>query len=225
MIMSCVAKRDSLEFLNNLEINVYDGENNINLMDLVPLIKKGRCGPDAMQLLTRIVRWINSISKSQQDKDLTSNTNINLVFTLENKRITKQTIYQQSTETEILRTILRHKDKLLSDDFYSVITEISEGCHYQFVDHLRKHPLSNKFLFSIIFDTNLEVLDKLEFFDPRCNNYKSYFLAKNRGNVGIIYMVEDNIVLRTLLHLEILRKFIDYEDLVKSIYKLMVELL
>jgi hypothetical protein len=49
-------------------------------------------------------------------------------------------------------------------------------------------------------------------------------LTYTRCNNNIIGMVKDSIISRILLHLETLRKFIPYEDLVKNIYHLTVNM-
>lgn len=99
------------------------------------------------------------------------------------------------------------EDTIKSCDLYVLMRESKPGVDSTIYTLLKNHPKINKLHTSIVFD-DYETIEKLSRSnDLRANNYRCYTLAKNRGDEHIITLVKDNILLRLLLHKEILSKY------------------
>lgn len=72
------------------------------------------------------------------------------------------------------------------------------------VETISNHPKINRLYLSIILDNNVEYY--LSMIDPRANNHKAYFMAKETGNPYIIKLVKDAIISWNLTENAALRK-------------------
>ena len=234
--MTYQLNEDLVQLFNTVELNIYDGENFINLMDLFPLMKKGICNVRGAAAIILIYisysRFHSPINSVVLDKYQEYN-NLGLVFEImfeireESKKINHIEEMPVISEECTINNLLEFSETIFTTcDFYSTMKKLSKNRYGECIVYsIRTHPKANKLCFNVMLSSFMDIEKLLLTYDPRCNNYKAYILALERGNNNITTMVEDNIITRTLLYLEILRRFIDYEDLVKSIYNLMVKLL
>jgi hypothetical protein len=222
---------EALTFFNNLELNAYDDNIKINLMDLLPMVKKGIIINHSIQMLLGTYLIFNNLADG-----ITANSKITLDEPLKkfinyNGELTLGTFYQLIQPT--FCNVVSDGQALLSEygiirllgtfascargtdfDLYKILYNMPYIKDSTTLFTFSLHPKINKFYLSILFGGTLVNRD------IRGNNFKAYKLAKLRGNNNIIQLVLDDIISRILLYKEILRIYS-----VDDIYSLMAPIL
>ena len=211
-------------FLKNMEVNLSDGNVNINLMDLFPNLRNGffsittfvsllylycnynkACGGSSAITMDKPMK--RCFGKTPLDQ-VEVTTLSDLMGIVRNKTF----IYFGGVGDRIMEekdmALYLGTDKLAdNNDVYFFIEVVKEYPNKELYNLLKAHPKVNKLHYSIVFDGYGTIKELLQFNDPRSNNYRSYRLAKERKDLDTTKLIVDSIILRTLLHKEVLTKY------------------
>jgi len=202
-----------LYIINNMEINVIHGGIKVNIIDYLPILKKGYTIPESLRNIIYIYEFLH-VKNPQNDilykKAFDDNVPENyLDYYKHNGRYDNISIDELLLEIDLINKIFNvYIDFELDNDnnikLESFEYQLNTINGYEWVNYILFSPL--KLYMAIILGDELIVEDFLNDVDPRNDNNEAYHLAINKDNKDIIELVKNKIIQLNWLDKQVLIK-------------------
>lgn len=236
-----VLEENLAEAIDKLQFNLYDEDDVIDLMDLYRATYTSLPVIMSYLSLSYLISTYILYNKIETTEQIITDKFLCLVFGDKINRISRYTYLTLIKETfEVIRidksstlenrNVILHFFYFLSQnlvikkyDLYSVLRFLYATNNEDTI--LKQHPKISKLYWNMAFCNEVAVKTALINNDPRSRNNRVYRLSLQVKNINITNAIKDNIITRTLLHKEILTKFIGLITLVNDIYRLTTNIL
>lgn len=223
-----------IEFFNNIHLNLYNGNEVIDLMDLFPRVKQGIVAVPTVNCLRNLHQSFQKIISSEESTNEFNNAIVGTVLVdinevrnlinIPNCNFSEECI-SEGNFAIYLSSILP-KIQNTNRNLYYLIKQLNNISWWEIENNLlRKHSKINNLYLNIILEKSINVNLHLRTDDPRANNFQAYKLALSTNNRTIIKLVRNNSILRNFLQKEVLLQFISSNNLIRDLLLFMITLL